>query len=138
VVTILEQPPSGRRFGHLESAYPEPPVAKTYSALSVRCPNGHAEAGAPCPPPKVCPERVASAIDALRANQLPETDPVKRVAASDCPACGATMTRSGHLAACGPHHACKRRFPKGTCRRIRMPNSEYCEDHQPRWNDSVN
>ena len=140
----------GRRWGHLERAWPELPPAKRYSALDTRCPTGHTDAGSPCPGPKVCPGRVARAIDALHNNQLPEApEPVaaEAEAVNDCDDCGRKTRGTVKLACDNPSHRCIFVWPRNAkrCSGAVVKDSR-CELHvrsdtavvlRRRWNDSV-
>jgi hypothetical protein len=138
---------AGIRYGWMESVFTESPAAKSYTALSLACPNGHAEAGVPCPAPKVCPERVAAAVDALHAGQLeerPEPTPAEVArAAQPCEACvAAPKTSRGYTGACSPAHQCARQLPAGRCRRAAILPGRWCAGHGggpagKRWTDNA-
>jgi hypothetical protein len=143
MVTILEEPPSGRRLGWLEPVIPALPEAKRFSALSVGpCPSCGAPENVACDSPRVHQSRLDIALDRMRRGELPPAPEPEIARHGECSACGTERTQRGTPKACGdPSHRCQRILPtKWQCAAPVIPGTSYCRAHQPppgsgRWTD---
>jgi hypothetical protein len=133
----------GYKWGWMERSYAEPPIARRWVATDVACSACQASAGEACSGPRVCPERLAMALEMARSGQLPVAPPDQKAVPSSCAECGSSGTTRGGLAkACGdPLHRCQKRFPTGhTCTAAVVPGTRYCPAHPlvpARWNGTL-
>jgi hypothetical protein len=110
---------------------PQPP--KTWSALSIACPNPScsAAAGTACGG-RCCPERVAEAVERARRGDLePASDRAPALLSddglSDCTKC---RTFNRRTIACDDHRCAAMVQGRGACRTARTPGSRFCHVHR--------
>ena len=136
MVTILEEPPSGRRLGWLEPVIPALPEARRFSALAIECPEPSCPAGID----EACPDRphasrIQAALSAVRRGELPEAPEPIPAADGDvrepCQFCYTRVRQDVTLSCENPAHRCTAAWWTEGGRRCARPSVKNgrCEVH---------
>ena len=138
-IGLGERGRQGRRWGHLERAWPALDPAISYRADQVICPACQAPVNEECPGGRVHPERMHEALARARAGTLepaPERPPATE--AEPCPDCGRELTQSGRPKACSDACRCHQTLhTHRRCAQPVVPGTRFCVSHAQgkRWND---
>jgi hypothetical protein len=115
------------RYGFMEAAVPPDP-GKSWSALSIPCPECQAETGSYCPGERFCVGRMARLRELMNSGELKATPISTRP--RNCPDCRRKRNQNNtKWVACSDDHRCKSPDRGRRCIAAIVPGRDKCPQH---------